>query len=64
MKQIPKQMTTTQSRFFNKPRTMKEIMNDLFKGDQWAANSFQNDMLNSKQLVINSDHKFSKPLYK
>jgi len=63
MKQIPKQMTATQSRFFNKPRTMGEIMNDLFKGDEWAANHFQNDMLNSKQLILDTNHKFSKPKY-
>lgn len=62
-KQIPKQMTATQSRFFNKPRTMSEIMNGLFKGDAWAANQFQNDMLNSKQLILDHNHKFSKPKY-
>jgi hypothetical protein len=43
-------MTTTQTRFFSKPRTMEEIMNDLFNGDSWAANDFQNKEINAGNL--------------
>lgn len=60
MKQIPKQMTRAQQRFFKQPRTMQEII-ALFKGDEWAANHFQNDMLNSKQLVLSKNMTFERP---
>jgi hypothetical protein len=43
-------MTPTQKRFFSKPRTMAEILNDLFKGDEWAANAFQNENLSNGTL--------------
>lgn len=45
-------MTRKQLSFFNKPRTMVEIMNDLFNGDMWAANSFQNEEMTNGNLEI------------
>jgi len=54
-------LTKKESAFFNKPRSMGEIMNDLFKGDSWAANQFQNDMLASNQLALNNKMMFVKP---
>jgi hypothetical protein len=50
-------MTQTQKRFFNTPRTMEEIMNNLFKGDAFAANNFQNENINNgslKMILINN----------
>jgi hypothetical protein len=31
---------------------MEEIMNDLFGGDEWAANQFQNDHLSCGNLEM------------
>jgi len=45
-------LTRKQSNFFHKPRTMEEIMNDLFGGDEWAANQFQNDHLSCGNLEM------------
>ncbi len=62
-KPIYKEMTKKQSKFFNNPRSMDEIIN-LFMGDAWAANQFQNDMLSNGQLttvIIDKKIKFIKP---
>lgn len=44
-------MNTTQTRFFRKPRTIKEIQDELFYGDVWAANTFQNEEINAGNLT-------------
>jgi len=48
-------LTTRQISFFKQPRNMQEIAQDLFKGDYWAANNFQNQFLSNNVLTINED---------
>ena len=48
-------LTPKQNKFFSKPRTMAEIMNDLFKGDAWAANAFQNEQIAAGTLEVFTD---------
>lgn len=47
-----KKLTSKQAAYFKKPRAMDEITIDLFKGDAWAANEFQNHFLNNNTLKI------------
>lgn len=53
MTQEIEQLTAKQKKFFSKPRTMAEIWKDLFNGDQWAANHFQNKFIGNGTLQIN-----------
>lgn len=46
------QLTPKQKKFFKQPKQMIEIMNDLFDGDAWAANEFQNYALNNNLLIL------------
>lgn len=53
------EFTKKHKKYFDTPRTMEEIMNDLFKGDAWAANAFQNIHLigrNLKIVTLNGSH--------
>lgn len=43
-------LTKSQLMFFKTPRTMKDIMDILFKGDAWEANEFQNNQINAGNL--------------
>ena len=45
-------LTKAQLKFFSKPRTMEEIRTILFGGDDWGANTFQNDQISAGNLEI------------
>jgi hypothetical protein len=48
-------LTATQLKFLTTPKTMQQIADELFKGDYWAANHFQNRFINNAVLQINKD---------
>lgn len=45
-------LTKKQIQFFHKPRTMEEIALDLFNGDYWEANHFQNKFIGNDVLHL------------
>lgn len=46
-------LTPKQKKFFSTPKSMQSVMNDLFDGDAFSANNFQNYALNNNLIKWN-----------
>lgn len=67
--------TPKHKKYFSTPRKMDEITYDLFNGDQWEANHFQNVHLLGRNLkmveigkpsklhIVNYDYKEKEQMY-
>ena len=44
--------------YFKKPRGMQELAKELFNGDYWEANNFQNWAMSNNYLKLNNAHCF------
>jgi len=48
-------LTTKQMEFFKTPKSMEETAKELFNGDYWEANRFQNKFIGEGVLTLNQN---------